>query len=148
MEVYVGIEGFTLSKETIVKELVILYPNKEYNHYLFKNPSKLLSSKDSQTVRYTTKYINKLSWYDGDVLYSNVGQVLKKVRDWKIYTYGSAARKFLAKYLPNSVIIDIQPDTGKMPSVLEPCGCFRDHPTRYCAKAKALYIKDTVDNHF
>ena len=96
MEVYVGIEGFTLSKETIVKELVILYPNKEYNHYLFKNPSKLLSSKDSQTVRYTTKYINKLSWYDGDVLYSNVGQVLKKVRDWNRKGYKGDVRKFIS----------------------------------------------------
>ena len=145
MEVYIGLEGFTLTDEFIVKELAILYPNKEFNHYIIRNPPKYLSEKDSRTVRYTTEHINKLSWYDGDIPYNMIERILKKVRDWKVYTYGAYARQFLLKYLPNTIVIDVQESMGcKLPS-LEMCGCFRDHPPRYCAKAKAVFIKNYVE---
>ena len=143
MEVYIGLEGFTLTKEFILKELVIFYPNNEFNHYIIKNPPKYLSEKDSRTVRYATENINNLSWYDGDIPYDSVGRILKKVRDWKVYTYGDFAKRFLRKYLPNTVIVDIQTDC-KMPTTLECCDCFRNHPPRYCAKAKAKFIKNYI----
>jgi len=144
-QVFVGVEGYTLTKEFILKELTIVYPNGEFNHYILKNPPKLLSPKDSRTVRYTTKYLNQLSWFDGDIIYSNLDRILKKIRDLKLYTYGCTARNFLEKHLPNTIIVDTQYQQGvKIPSVLESAGCCRNHPARYCSKAKALYIKDSV----
>ena len=55
MTAYIGIDGFTLPSGFILKEMCILYPNDEYDHYLFKNPGWQLTEADRRTIRYTTK---------------------------------------------------------------------------------------------
>jgi len=149
MRVFVGVEGFALGPLAdnlfIVKELFLLFSNDTHDHYLFKAPTDSLCPKDQRTVRYITKHLNHLAWFDGEVQYSNVERILKKIQHFRVYTYGKAAKQFLLRYLPTTAVINIQEEMGcKMPNVLEQCECFRKHPARYCAKAKGLFIKNFV----
>lgn len=147
MSVFVGVEGFALTELYVVKELVLIFSNETHDHYLFKAPAEYLCQpKDQKTVRYITKHLNHLSWFDGEVLYSNVERILKRIQGFRVYCYGMTAKRFLLRYLPTTVIINVQEEMKcQMPKTLESCECFRRHPSRYCAKAKALFIKDFVD---
>ena len=146
MEVYIAMEGFTLPSDFVLKELFELFPNGEYNHLLFLPPDIALTEADKRTVRYTTKNLNNISYFDGDVPYNQLHEILSKLRDYKIYTYSEVAVKTLQSHLPMTVIINIQDMGFKMPGQPEDPCCFRIHNHRYCAKAKGLAIKSFMDN--
>ena len=80
MDVYIGMEGFTLPRGFIVKELCMMYQNEEFSHFLFKAPlNTTLSDVDQRTVRYTTDKLNRLSWHDGNVPFECLSNILKEV---------------------------------------------------------------------
>lgn len=147
MRVFVGVEGFALTNKIfVVKELFLQFSNDTHDHYLFSPPIENLCEKDQKTVRFVTKHLNHLAWFDGTIVYSHVERILKKIQHFRVYTYGRDAKQFLLRYLPTTAVIDIQEEMAcKMPNVLEQCECFRIHPPRYCAKAKSLYIKQFVE---
>ena len=150
MEVYIGLEGYTLPSGFIVKELCVLYPNGEYSHHLFKPPSnKLLSEIERRTVRYATIHLNHISYNDGYIPYANVDEILSKYQDCQVFTYGEVSLNFLQSAMPTTVIENIQNRGFKLSAELSDPGCCRIHPPRYCAKAKALAIKSflSVNRH-
>lgn len=148
MRVFVGVEGFPITNQLfIVKELFLLFSNGTHDHYLFSPPAEYLCEKDQKTVRFITKHLNGLSWFDGDILYSSLPRILKKIQGFRVYTYGQHAKQLLLRYLPTTAVINIQEEFDcKMPTTLESCECFRPHIPRYCAKAKSLFTKAVVDD--
>ena len=155
MQAYVGVEGFSTKSGFILKELCIFYVGGEYDHYLFKEPSWTLTSKDLDTVHYVSSQLNGLHLYDGSIPYKEIGGILRGIRDYQIYTFGDLAVKTLRKYLPNTKKIKNIQDLGfEMPKQLPNSHCFRSHNVwdrklyvtapryRYCAKAKAQEVKD------
>ena len=146
MSAFIGVEGYTLSSGFILKELCIFYPNAEYDHFLFKMPGWYLTDGDKRTIRYTTQMLNNLSYLDGKVQYEEIVNILDPVKDSIIYTYSEIAVTFLQRYLPTTVIKNIQHDGYTMPNALPNSGCFRKHCPRYCAKSKAMDVKNFVEN--
>ena len=141
MSAFVGIDGYTLPCGFIIKELCILFPNDEYNHFIFQKPDGLLSEVSKRTIRYTAQHLNNLPYEDGDIPYTLIPAILQKVKDLQLYTYSDIAQKTIQQYLPTTAIINIQDDGYKMPSQLPDSKCFRRHNQRYCAKAKAIAIR-------
>lgn len=146
MNAYVGIEGFNIPSGYIIKELAIVYPNEEYDHYLFKNPNNFpLTEKDVKTIRHITRYLNNLSYTDGDIPYSSVSSVLQKLEDYAIFTYGSQAQRLLQGFLPTATITNTQDVGHKLDQHLPDPSCFRIHNFRYCAKAKAIAMQTFIE---
>ena len=143
MDAYIGVEGYTLPSGFVLKELCVLFPNEEYSYYLFKAPvNKQLSDVDRRTIRYTTTNLNNLSWFDGHIPLEILPDILQEIKQYRIYTYSEIARKMLQELLPVSIVNDIQTLGFKLPSCLPSDNCGREHKPRYCAKAKAVAIKN------
>ena len=145
MSVIVGLDGYTLPGQFVLKEICIQYPNGEFNHYLLKKPDGYLSELALKTVRYTTEHLSNLSYEDGDIPYNMIGDILDKIKDLRIYTYSDIAQRFLQNYLPTTAIENVQNRGYQLPKQLPDPKCFRSHNPRYCAKAKALAIKKFLD---
>ncbi|KAL5259993.1 hypothetical protein ACHWQZ_G010193 [Mnemiopsis leidyi] len=147
MQVYIGVDGFTLPCGFIVKEICFLYPNWEFCHLLFKPPAdQNLSDVDKRTIRYTTMNLNNLNYLDGDVPYNCLNDIIQSVQLYDVYTYSEVAMKFLQEMLPTTMITNIQTQGFEMPSTLPDPKCFRQHNHRYCAKAKAIEVKKFVES--
>ena len=146
MDVYVAAEGYTLPCGFILKELCIIFPNGEYNHHLFKSPDHItLTATDERTVRWSTKNLNNLSYDDGDLSIEQLGAILYKLKDFTIYTYTSLVEKLIQNFLPTTVVINAQDMEYHLPKILPNPNCFRNHSYRYCAKAKAIAIKNFIE---
>ena len=147
MDVYIGLEGFTLPTGYIVKEMSIIFPNREYSHYIFEKPNDvMLTAQDERTVRYATRNLHNLNYADGDIPYSQLGLILSRLEDFTIYTYSIIASKLRQSHLPTTVVINTQDQGHKLPKELPDSNCFRLHQNyRYCSKAKAIEIKDFVE---
>ena len=145
MSAYIGIDGFTLPSGFILKEMTIIYPNHEYDHFIFKKPCWNLTEADKRTIRYTTQNLNQLCYEDGHVSYEQIGMILDSVKDITLYTYSDIAVTFLQKHLPSTVIKNIQCQGYTMPRELPNSNCFRHHASRYCAKSKARAIQKFVE---
>ena len=155
MNTYIGVEGFLTKSGFILKELCIFYDSDEYDHYMFEKPNWTLTGKDLETVRYASTELNGLQLYDGTIPYKEIGGILQSIRDYQIYTFSDLAVKTLRKYLPvTKKIKNIQELGFEMPKQLPNSYCFRSHNVmdkkhsikssryRYCAKAKALEVRD------
>ena len=140
MSVVIGVEGYTLPSGFVMKELCMLFPNGEYNHFLFAKPDMELTEGDLRAMRYTTENLNNLSYDDGDTPYNLIGEILEKVKDCRISTYSEISLKTLQKFLPTTLIVNVQNRGFKMPAVLPKYDCFRNHNSRYCAKSKAFEV--------
>ena len=80
LSAYVGIEGFVLKRMYIVKEMSILYDSGETDHYRFSSPPDLmLSPAEAKTIRFASKHLNGISYHDGSVPYSEIGNVLDRL---------------------------------------------------------------------
>ena len=141
MEVFIAIDGYTLKSGFVIKEICYIYRNGDFNHYLIRNPERILSESERRTVRYTINHLNNLCYFDGDIPYNLISTLLEHLCNFKLYTYGEIAVKVLQEYLPNTEIENIQNHGYKMPATLPDSKCFRSHNQRYCAKAKAFDIK-------
>ena len=149
MEVYIAVDGYTIPSGFIVKELCIMFPDEEYNYFLFKPPTnRYLTEADKRTIRYTTSHLNNISYHDGDVPYEFLQEIISRYRQYKIYTYSEVAVKLLQTTLSTSVLTNIQNMGFNMPSTLPNPACFRKHNPRYCAKAKAIAVKNFLKNRF
>ena len=147
MNIFVGIEGFTLPSRFVIKELCIQYANEEFSHFLFKQPKDLkLSEIDERTIRFTTNKVNQLNFHDGDIPYEIIGEVLSRYREYTVYTYGDEAVHSLQKYLPTTVVLNVQGQGFKLPLELPNSFCGRTHRARYCAKAKSVAIKNFCES--
>ena len=146
MDVYIGLDGYMMPSGFVTKELTIMFPNSEYNHFLFQPPTeRYLTELDKRTIRFASHRLNSLAWFDGDVPYGQLDLILTKLRDYKIYTFSDIAVETLQRALPTSVIINVQEMGFKMPKTLPDSHCGRMHNFRYCSKAKVCEIKKFIE---
>ena len=146
MELVIAAEGFTLPSGYVLKEMSIIFFNREYKHFLFKKPTNFLPTpKDIITIKYTTNRFNGLSFLEGDVPYNLIEDILTPYKDYKMYTYSYIFKNFLQNILPSTTIINIQTYEKKLPANLPKPNCFRNHKARYCSLAKAKEILKIVE---
>lgn len=146
MEAFIAVDGYTLPSAFIVKELCIMFPGGEYNHFLFKPPvNQHLTIVDKRTIRYTTKHLNNLSYEDGDTPYEIIHRILSKYKEYRVFTFSDISLNFLQEVLPTTVITNIQVYGFDMPAMLPDPTCCRVHNPRYCALAKAIVIKNFIE---
>ena len=146
MQVYIGVEGYLLSEGFIAKELAILHTDGQFDHYILQPPLDTeLSVKDLQTVFYVTKNLNNLPYEDGYIPYEKLTEIFKGIENNIIFTYGCIATQLVQKYLPNTIVFNTRKEGFKLPANLVPTYCSRLHPPRYCAKSKAIEIKNYED---
>lgn len=147
MELYIAGEGFTLPSGFILKEMTIIFPNREYKHFMFKNPDNFFpTARDNKTIRYTTKNFNQLSFTEGDVSYNLIDDILTPYKNYKLYTYSDIFCSFLEKRLPTTAVTNIQDFGHKLPATLPKPNCFKNHNPRYCSLAKALRVLKLVED--
>lgn len=141
LELYVASEGFTLPSGFVLKEITILFPNREYKHFLFKQPRSFTpTDNDISTIRYTTTHLNQLSFTEGDIPYNLINSILTPYKDYKIYTYSTVLENLLQTILPTTTIINIQSLGYKLPLTLPKPNCFKNHNPRYCSLAKVRAV--------
>ena len=142
MKVVIAMEGFTAPSGYILKELCIMYPDGEFNHYLFTKPLSMFTEDDLRAINYATENLSKLPLEDGAVPYNEIDSILEKEREHYIYTYSEVAKKVLQTYLPTSFVENVQQKGFQMPKQIPNSHCFRNHNQRYCAKAKAIAVRN------
>ena len=147
LELYITAEGYTLPSGYILKELSILFPNREYKHFIFKKPDSFIpTDKDNYTIRFTTDKLNQLSFTEGDIPYNIINDILTPYKDYRIYTYSYPFQKFLQNILPTTTLINIQSCGYKLPEYLPKPNCFKNHKARYCSLAKAKAVSRFVES--
>ena len=147
MAVCIGGEGYTLPSGFLLKELCIMHPNNEYSHYLFKTDHCLsLTENDLRTIRYVTEKVNGLLYHDGDIPLKHLREILNRYKDNIIYTYSELMRTTIQQHLPVTVVINVQDMGYTLPRLLPDPHCFRFHCFRYCAKSKAIAIRNFMAN--
>ena len=110
-----------------------------------KKPEFELSKKDMASVRFVSCKLNGLKFNDGSVPYDEIKEILKKIGNRQIYTFGDIAVETLKKYIPNAPKIkNIQELGFKMSLEIPFQCCFRRHRPRYCAKAKAREVREFI----
>ena len=146
LELYIAGDGFTLPSCFILKELTILLPDREFKHFIFKQPDWFCpTAQDNITIRYTTTYLNQLSFTAGDIPYNIIDGILTPYKDYKIYTYSAIIQNYLQNILPTTTIINIQLFGYKLPPVLPKPNCFKNHNPRYCSLAKVKAVCKFVE---
>ena len=142
---YVGIEGFTLPNEYIVKELTLLYEEERFDHILFQPPPNFTpNTTERKSISYISQKLHHLNYNEGWMPYSLLGHVLKSLINTHVYCYGRNAANMLKQHLPTTPITDLQEMGYQMPTILPRAKCGRDHNGRYCSLAKALACKDAA----
>ena len=145
--VFVGIEGFTLPSQFIVKELTMLFSNGEFNHNLFEIPMDYTPTlEDLTTVKYATKYIHSLSFTEGDMPYNKLTEFVRRLESCKVYCYGHSTRKLIETLIPFTPVIDVQQEGFAMPKTLPRSNCGRSHEGRNCSMSKAYCVKQYCEN--
>ena len=138
------LEGFTLSRGYIVKELTILFDNGDHQHFHFKSPPDFQpTAGELRTIKFATAYLHQLPFHDQNPLPSTmIDTILKNAEPQTIIVAGHAAYNFVTDKLPCSRVIDICKKYGfSYPKELPETHCFKRHRFRYCALAKAQHIK-------
>lgn len=146
-ELYIAAEGFTLPSGYVLKELTIIFPSREYKHFMFKKPDHFYPSpKDLKTIRYASQHFNQLSFTEGDIPYNLISNILTPYKEYTMYTYSDIFVTFLKRRLPTTSVINIQTFGYKLPKTLPKPNCFRNHTARYCSLAKAKQILKILEN--
>lgn len=142
--VFVGVEGFTLPQQFIVKELTLLFENGEFNHTMFAPPLGYTpTTQELATIRHTTEHVHGIPFTEGDMPYAKLHEILSKLHNYKVYCYGENTKKLLQNHILFTPVINIQREGFKMPQLEASC-CGRYHPGRHCSMSKAIAVKTFV----
>lgn len=94
-----------------IKELAYMLGESVVPHYfLFNSPfdSRELTRDTEKQNEFCKAHIHGLDWHDGDLAYTNVGNVLYPLNNFKyIFVFGRVKKDFLQKYV-NSNIINLE----------------------------------------
>ena len=109
MSIFVGAEGFQLGNTFILTVLHLsVGDSTDYKHFVFKAPLLPFTAIERRSIRYCTRYLHQISRTEGDVPYSALVPIIKKMESSTLYCYGYTTARFLRKLLPTSIIIDTQ----------------------------------------
>ena len=147
MEVYIAGEGYDIHSGFLLKEMCVMFSNKEYSQFVFKTDDVVLSEGDYKAIRDAVKHTSKLSFHDGDIPSHLVCDILERYQEYTIYTYSEEMCDFIQHHLPTTIVINVQDKGLTLKEQLPDPICFRRHPPNFCAKAKAIEIRNFMDNY-
>ena len=152
--VVVAIEGFpTQNNGYILRELTLVFPNKDEQHFHFKNPEAMcLNDDEMKSAKFCERNLNGFSPTNDEscclpaTVYPKILEGIKKCR---IYCAGVTAHDFFARHLQDSHIVDVYTLFDfRFPNnfPLNP-NCFKHHRYGYCTLAKARYLFQELDGY-
>lgn len=115
---FVDLQGFTIGKKFIVKEVAVLKQGNVLTHYIFTNsmPWNALTKSERSCVSWLTAYHHGLQWEDGVVQYPKAKHLIstavydKNDDEAIVYVKGHEKREWLKNILDvnvrNNVIIE------------------------------------------
>ena len=147
LSVYVGMEGYTLPGQFIVKELTLLYSNGEFTHILFEPPKDYCATtEDLVTIKYVTKNLHGIPFREGYMPYTKLTDIITRLENHKVFCYGNNTRRIIEGVIPFTPVIDVQSDGYVMPKVLPTSNCGHNHRGRYCSMSKSFAVKQYCES--
>ena len=152
--VIAAIEGFpTLNGGYILRELTLIFPNEQEQHFQFKNPETMCLNEDEmKTAKFCQRHLNGFSPTNDESCCLPAAvypKILDEIKHCRIYCAGECTRYFFARHLPDTQVIDVYSLFDfRYPSEfsVNP-NCFKLHRYRYCTLAKARYIAQRLDGY-
>ena len=152
--VVAAIEGFPMENGGyILRELTLLFPNDQEQHFQFKNPSNMcLNIDEMRTAKFCQRHLNGFSPTDDEscCLPAEVyPKILETIQHSRIYCAGETTRLFFARHLPDASITDVYSlfDFRYPKEFSENPGCFKMHRFRYCTLAKCRYLAQRLQGY-
>ena len=149
--VIAAIEGFTTQNEGfILRELTLIFPNEQEQHFQFKNPENMYLNPDEMKIaKFSQRHLNGFSPTDNESCCLPAAvypKILEEIQYCRIYCAGEIERCFFAKNLPDSKVIDVYSLIDfNYPTQLDNPNCFKLHRYRNCSLAKARYLIQRLD---
>ena len=152
--VVADVEGFpTRNGGLVLRELTLIFPNEEEQHFHFKNPESLfLDDAELKTAKFCQRHMNGFSPTTNGTscLPASVyPSILEEIKDCRIYCAGESARYFLANHLPDSHVIDVYSlfDFRYPNEFTKNPNCFKLHRYRHCSLAKARFLAESLQGY-
>lgn len=156
VDIYLDVQGFIgIHNEFIPKELVLMWNEHKYHHFLIKQPYtyKELSNKLQKQAAWTTTNLHNLCWEDGEVSFYNVKQLIAEYVDFKsVCVRGSVKENWVYKTFPNVYkVINVE---KSIPSFKKLNQKYFDIKTCYlhtncvCALQNTLLLYNYNKNHY
>ena len=149
--VIAAVEGFpTLNGGLILRELTLIFPNGQEQHFQFKNPETMCLDRDEmETAKFCQRYLNGFSPDHNETCCLPAAvypRILEEIEHCRIYCAGETARFFFARHLPNSHIVDVYSLFDfRYPTEFSNPNCFKHHRYRYCTLAKARFLAQRLE---
>ena len=146
-------EGFsTQNGGFILRELTLIFPNEQEQHFQFKNPDTMYLNPDEMNMaKFSQRNLNGFSPTDNESCCLPTAvypKILEEIQHCRIYCAGEIERCFFARNLPDTEVIDVYSLFDfKYPAQLDNPGCFKLHRYRYCSLAKARYLAQKLDGY-
>ena len=152
--VIAAVEGFsTQNGGLILRELTLIFPNGQEQHFQFKNPETMcLNSEEMKTAKFTQRHLNGFSPTSNESCCLPAAvypKILEEIQHCRIYCAGESARYFFTQNLPDTHIVDVYSlfDFRYPVEFSENPNCFKLHRYRYCSLAKARYLAQQLDGY-
>ena len=149
------VEGFpTRNGGLILRELTLIFPNGQEQHFHFKNPETMcLNEVEMAAAKFCQRHQNGFSPTDNESCCLPAAvypKVLEEIKHCRIYCAGESKRNFFARHLPDAHIVDVC-------TILDFCypanlagypNCtFKLHRNRFCTLSKGRYLADQLEGY-
>ena len=152
--VIAAVEGFpTKNGGLILRELTLIFPNSQEQHFQFKNPDDMCLNEDEmKTAKFCQRHLNGFSPTSNESCCLPAAvyvTVLQEIQHCRIYCAGEIARHFFSLNLPDTHVIDVYSlfDFRYPHEFSENPNCFKLHRYRYCTLAKARYLAQRLEGY-
>jgi hypothetical protein len=147
MKWYIDFEGYQcLTNYFVVKEIAILREDGQQCYVShIKPPQDYKFDSNNPTIQYQFRR-HHLKWEDGEHTLSHVMRfIARKTRNSYVFAKGIDKVRFLERYLPHVVDLEMLPSFKHLNSCMSEC-CDKYHG-KYCARRKVHELKHYIDNY-
>lgn len=148
---FIDFEAFRYKKnDFIIKELVVLDVSKPLTplYFLFHAPKPWcdLSDEERTHFRYTTNFIHKLKWSEGNSRYCNgciwhhMKSEFQDIGAALTYVIGAEKMMFLKKEFPQLNLVEYNLTFNKLPMLPKTLQCLHKDHGEHCAYRKTLRL--------
>jgi hypothetical protein len=147
MKWYIDFEGYQcLTNYYVVKEIALLREDGQqcYVSYV-KSPLNYCFDVNNPTMQFQYNR-HKLKWEEGDHTFDHVMRFIsQKVKNEFVFVKGIDKQRFLERYLPHVVDLEMLPSFKYLNSC--PAECCDKYHGKYCARRKVHELKYYIDNY-
>ena len=140
-----AIQGFTTQNGGfILRELTLIFPIEQEQHFQFKNPETIYLNPDEMKIaKFSQRHLNGFSPTDNESCCLSAAvypKILEEIQHCRIYCAGETEPD--TKVIDVYSLIDFNYPTQLQ---LDDPSCFKLHRYRYCSLAKARYLTQKLD---